>query len=432
MHVSYPEYYWPQADNFFAALEELDIPLSAEPNEGLEAGGYFIPLNIHPELQIRWDARRGYYDPNINRTNFNVQVNSQVTRILFEDNAAEQLNATAVEYASGPDAPRQTAFARREVILAAGAIQSAQLLELSGIGQASVLEPLGIEVLENLPGVGNNLQDHPMLRLAYDYTNTSYRYVNDFLRDPVYNEQCRAEFFASRTGPWTAKPSGAVAFPSLRQITDAGDVDSRIARARSAPDYLPSHYENETTLQTGYLAQFISTLNDLNQSYTPAFENLNDNGGGLHLALMRPLSRGTTHITTSNPFDLPAVDPRWLEHPFDFETMILALQTNERILNTEAIQQLQPTYPDVPKDADEETLAALLRTGIGTQFHYSGTAAMLPRSMGGVVSDELIVYGTHNLRVVDTSIFPMVPGAHTAAVAFGAAEKAADIIKGLR
>lgn len=425
IHVSYPNFYWPQANNWFAALEELNIPLSAEPNEGLEAGGYFLPLNIHPDNQTRWDARRGYYDPNIDRSNFNVQVNSQVTKILF--NEEETLRATGVEFASGPDAPRETVFARCEVILASGAIHTPQLLELSGIGQRSILEPLEIPILINLPGVGNNLQDHAMLRLSYDYTNTSVRDINDFFLNSTFDDESAAEFFASRTGPWTAKPSGAVAFPSLRQVTE--DTSLRILQAQSLGDHLPPTYANESTLRAGFEIQAENLLKDLDHPDTPAFEILNDNAGGLHLALMRPMSRGTTHITTADPFELPSVDPRWLQDPFDFDLMILAMQTNQRILKTAAIQQLQPSYPDVPEDADVEQLAAIIRTGTGTQFHYSCTAAMLPRHLGGVVSDELLVYGTHNLRIVDTSIYPMVPGAHTQAVAFGTAEKAADLIK---
>jgi choline dehydrogenase-like flavoprotein len=382
-------------------------------------------LNIHPDNQTRWDARRGYHDPNIERTNFNVQTNSQVTKILFDE--GETLNATGVEFASSPYAPRETVFARREVMLAAGAIQTPQLLELSGIGQRSILEPLGITVHISLPGVGNNLQDHAMLRLSYDYTNTSVRDINDFFLNSTFNDESAAEFFASRTGPWTGRPSGAVAFPSLRQVTN--DTRSRILRAQSVGDYLPPTYADEATLRAGFEAQAQNLLKDLDHIDTPAFEILNDNAGGLHLALMRPMSRGTTHITTTDPFELPSVDPRWLEHPFDFDIMILAMQTNQRILRTAAIQQLRPSYPDVPEDADPELLAAIIRTGTGTQFHYSCTAAMLPRHLGGVVSDDLLVYGTSNLRVVDTSIYPLVPGAHTQAVAFGTGEKAADIIK---
>ncbi|KIX10429.1 uncharacterized protein Z518_01511 [Rhinocladiella mackenziei CBS 650.93] len=155
-------------DNWFDALHELGIPTSAEPDEGLTAGGYFLPLDIGPVNQARSDARRSYYNPNIARGNFNVQPNSQVTRILFDQ--GDQLTATGVEFATGPSSPRQKAHANREVILAAGAIHSPQLLELSGIGQASVLEPLDINALENLPGVGNNLQDHGMIHLNYPYT----------------------------------------------------------------------------------------------------------------------------------------------------------------------------------------------------------------------------------------------------------------------
>lgn len=352
-------------------------------------------------------------------------MNSHVTKILFDE--GETLNATGVEFAGGPDAPRETVFARREVVMASGAIQTPQLLELSGIGQQSIIEPLEIPMLIDLPGVGNNLQDHAMLRLSYDYTNTSIRDINDFFLNSTFNDESAREFFASRTGPWTGKPSGAVAFPSLRQVTN--DTSSRILRAQSFGDHLPPTYAKESTLRAGFELQAQNLLRDIDHPDTPAFEILNDNAGGLHLALMRPLSRGTTHITTADPFALPSVDPRWLNDPFDFDLMILAMQTNQRILRTRAIQQLQPSYPEVPEDADVEQLAAIIRTGTGTQFHYSCTAAMLPRHLGGVVSDELIVYGTNNLRIVDTSIYPMVPGAHTQAVAFGTAEKAADLIK---
>lgn len=425
IHVSYPNYYWPQTDNWFEALHELGIPTSAEPNEGLTAGGYFLPLDVHPDTQTRSDARRGYYDPNIARGNFNVQPNSQVTRILFEQ--GDQLTATGVEFATGPSSPRQSAYASREVILAAGAIHSPQLLELSGIGQSSVLEALGIDVLENLPGVGNNLQDHGMIHLNYPYTNPAVMDIDDFATNSSFNDAASAEYFGSRTGPWTAKPSCAVAFPSLQQVTD--DTDSMLAAASSAPQNLPSTYADEPTLQAGYERQIASIIAELADENIPAFENLNNNAGGLDLALMRPLSRGTTHITSADPFAPPNVDPRWLVHQFDYDVMILAMQVNQRILNTNAIQPLMPSYADIPQDASPEVLGDILRRGIGTEYHYSCTTAMLPRDLGGVVDGELRVYGTSNLRVVDTGVFPMVPGAHLQAVAYGVAEKAADLIK---
>lgn len=425
VQISYPNYYWPQTDNWFDALHELGIPTSAEPNEGLSAGGYFLPLDIDPNNQTRSDARRSYYDPNIARGNFNVQPNSQVTRILFDQ--GDQLTATGVEFAADPSTPRQTAYASREVILSAGAIHSPQLLELSGIGQASVLESLGINVLENLPGVGNNLQDHSMIHLDYGYTDPSILDVADFATNASFNDASAAEYYSSKTGPWTAKPSCAVAFPSLDQVTDA--AASMLAAASAAPYNLPSTYADEPTLQAGYERQIASVLSELANGDIPAFENLNNNAGGLDLALMRPLSRGTTHITSTDPFASPNVDPRWLVHQFDYDVMILAMQTNQRILNTNAIQSLMPSYSQIPQDASADELGGILRAGISTEFHYSCSTAMLPQDMGGVVNDELIVYGTSNLRVVDTGIYPMVPGAHLQAVAYGVAEKAADLIK---
>lgn len=425
VQVSYPNFYWPQADNWFEALQSLGIPTSAEPNEGLSAGGYYLPLNIDPESQTRSDARIAYYNPNIGRSNFNVQPNSQATRILFEQGAS--LTATGVEFAANPSSPRQTAYASREVILSAGAIHSAQLLELSGIGQASILEAVGIEMLQNLPGVGNNLQDHAMIHLDYTYTNPNVLDINDFATNSTFNDESAAEYYSSRTGPWTAKPSCAVAFPSLQQSTS--DVAGVLSAARSAAHNLPDTYADEPTLQQGYEEQIDSVLSELASENIPAFENLNNNAGGLDLALMRPLSRGTSHITSTDPFTPPSVDPRWLAHEFDFEVMILAMQLNQRILDTDAIQQLQPSYEQVPYNADVETLSAILRAGIGTEYHYCGTTAMLPLDLGGVVDSDLFVYGTSNLRVVDTGIYPMVPGAHLQAVAFGVAEKAADMIK---
>lgn len=258
-------------------------------------------------------------------------------------------------------------------------------------------------------------------------TSPSVVSIDDFATNQTFNVQCANEYYSSRTGPWTAKPSQAVAFPSLQQFTSnpAGMLSTASA---NAANYLPASYED--TLRAGYAKQLSSLVTELGDSTTPAFENLNNNAGGLDVSLMRPLSRGTCHITSNNPFNTPAVDPRWLAHPFDYDVLIAAMQFNQRILDTPAIQALQPTYQDVPRNANVDQLGSILKSQVSTEFHYTGTAAMMPRNLGGVVDPNLLVYGTSNLRIVDTSIFPMVPGAHLQAVVYAVAEKAADIIKG--
>jgi choline dehydrogenase-like flavoprotein len=216
--------------------------------------------------------------------------------------------------------------------------------------------------------------------------------------------------------------------------------------------YTESDSINDTTpsiLRAGYEAQISLVLRNLQSNNTPAYEILNDNSGGLDIAVMRPLSRGATHIIDGRDVSVaPTVDPRWLSHPFDFEVMILAMQFNQRILDTPSISALMPEYSynddndNIPgtstgsssaclaANATRQQLETVLRRGINTEYHYSGTCAMMPMSLGGVVDSALRVYGIQGLRVVDTSVYPVVPGAHLQAVAYAVAERAADIIRG--
>lgn len=300
-----------------------------------------------------------------------------------------------------------------------------------------MLETAGIDVLHALPGVGANFQDHPLIHLDYPYTNTSLTTPYTVLKhgDSAFNFQYNADahtaalntYIASKTGPLTAIPSNALAFPSLPQIS--APVSSLIASASSDSRYYPSNYD--TTLQSGYEAQLSSLLTRLALTTTPAFENLNNNAGGLDVSLQHPLSRGTVHITSTDPFTAPAIDPRWLTNPFDRSIMVLAMQFNQRILDTPAIQELQPSYPGIPQDATAAELSAALDASVATEYHYSGTCAMMPLAHGGVVSPELVVYGTRNLRVVDTSVFPMVPTAHLSAVVYAVAEKVCAFMLGV-
>jgi choline dehydrogenase len=233
-------------------------------------------------------------------------------------------------------------------------------------------------------------------------------------------------------------PSNALAFPSLEQILPhvppetGSDLSGLLAAAqdvRNWSSYLPPSYD--ASLRNGYQLQISTLLSRLPQNNTPAYEILNNNAGSLTVSLMHPLSRGTVQITTPDPFLQPAIDPRWAAHPLDLSTLLAALQFNQALLTTGPILELQPSHDPhgVPPDATPEFLTDWIKRGVRTEFHASGTAAMLPRRYGGVVDNNLVVYGTANLRVVDTSIFPLIPAAHLQAVTYGVAEKAADVIK---
>lgn len=197
--------------------------------------------------------------------------------------------------------------------------------------------------------------------------------------------------------------------------------------ARNGSGFLPSTYDS--TLRAGYEMQFDATLQRMLLNTTPAYEHLNDNGGGMDVALMHPLSRGTVQITSTDPFATPAIDPRWLINPFDMQVLIAAMQFNQLIIDTPPIQQLQPSYSQLPQNPSVDTLTTYIKENARTEFHYSGTCAMMPQQLGGVVDPDLLVYGTDNVRVVDTSIFPIIPAAHLQAVAYAVAEKVGHDIR---
>lgn len=138
---------------------------------------------------------------------------------------------------------------------------------------------------------------------------------------------------------------------------------------------------------------------------------------------MHPFSRGTCFIKSSNPFEPPSIDPRWLSNPVDRQILVEALLFNRKLLATPPMMELQPAQFVPPLEADENALNEIINGGIRTEFHPSGTCAMLPLDKGGVVDPHLRVWGTENLRIVDASIFPLVPAAHLQAVVYGVAEK---------
>ncbi|MCJ1417242.1 hypothetical protein MMC32_003584 [Xylographa parallela] len=478
VQVSYPKYFYPQSVNFFDALNYLGVPTEFDQAEGSTAGAAFVPTDLDPNNQTRSDARVTYYDPYSTRENLHVITGQHVTQLIIEgitDNPAtenptsggntngegtasgntgglnfgpeiapapvaapgtrlvrqasslSQLRITGVQFAPNATAPRQTVYATREVIVAAGSLHSTQLLELSGIGPAALLEELGITVALNLPGVGNNLQDHCLVGTFYPYNNASYPSPTELTTNGTYNTECEEEYYADKTGPWTAGSPNALAFPPLPLISNNTDAILSNASSQSPTDYLLPGLDS--TVIAGFDAQKQSLITRLGTTTSAAYEIINNNAGSLTVAVMHPLSRGVCYINSPDPFEPPVIDPRWLSNPTDRSVLIEALKFNRQILAAPSMQLLQAAQFVPPVDADDDALNQVINNGIRTEFHPSGTLAMLPLEMGGVVDSTLLVYGTQNLRVVDASIFPLLPAAHLQAVVYAVAEKAADIIK---
>ncbi|KAG4440670.1 hypothetical protein IFR05_003868 [Cadophora sp. M221] len=439
VHVSYPRYFYNQSHLFLDGLKELGIPILTDPNNGTAAGGMLIPDSISPDNQTRSSARLGYYDGfTDSRPNLHIASQQHVTRVLFnQQSAPENVKSrdypsgqwiSGVEFVTNGRLTLRNVTCSREVILAAGAVHTPQILELSGIGSEDVLNGFNIPIVINLPGVGNNFQDHPYVGVVYYYDNASYFNINMLNFNPTLLDQVSREYYANKTGPWTAGAINTVAFPSLPSISKnwtnmMADAANQVAAQHLMPGL-------DHTLITGYEAQKRILVALISRNDVGAYEILNDNVGLLAVAAMHTFSRGSVHIQSKNSFDQPAIDPRYCSNPLDCQIIVEGLLFNNRIVKTASMKVLDiaPYYPFF-QDATPETLMPAVQSGVRTEFHGTGTASMLPLELGGVVDTHLRVYGTKNLRIVDASIFPLVPAAHLQAPVYAVAEKAADIIK---
>ncbi|KAM0717444.1 hypothetical protein Q7P37_007296 [Cladosporium fusiforme] len=337
------------------------------------------------------------------------------------------LTATGVEFAADAHSERQTIRASREVILAAGAIHTPQLLMLSGIGPSQQLQHFDIHALVDLPGVGSNLQDHMQVWCWFPYHNPYTVSPTALTTDQAFVNASWTDYWTSRTGPFTSGAITGVAFPSLPSISNESSIIADLAKSQAPAMYLPD--DSDQRVLAGYSAQLSLLSAALNDRKRAVFELINANDGDLTVATMRPLSRGTLSLASSQPFTPPLIDPRYGSNPVDIQVLQAAIAFNERLVATESMAPLAPEQLYPPANASSEDIAEYIRSKGQTEYHPSGTAAMLPLELGGVVDPDLLVYGTRNLRIVDASIFPLVPAAHLQAVVYGVAEKAADIIK---
>ncbi|KAH7051160.1 choline dehydrogenase [Macrophomina phaseolina] len=427
VNVSFQQHFYTASTNFYSGLGELGIPNAGDTNAGLTAGASFLPLSIDSSTKTRADARRSHYDPVASRDNLYISTGQFATRLNLEGATQSDEERT---HAATASSPRATTRARRAVILAAGAIHTPLLLQHSGIGDASFLASLNITPAIDLPGVGHNYQDHFMIATNAPFRSASYVAPKGYGADASADAANRAAFWANHSGAWTAGPPNGVAFPSLVGVAPEKAPGMAEAAGRQGEGMYLAEGVDDTVVK-GWEAQKRLLAGALREANRSQFEILNDNAGHFTWSLMKPFSRGQVRVRSRDPFDVPAIDPRYGANPTDLSFFAEALRFNHRLLATRAMQQLQPDeqYPTADVVADDAKLTDLIKQAIFTEYHPTGTASMLPLGLGGVVDARLKVYGTQNLRIVDSSIMPMIPAAHLQACVYAVAEKAADLIK---
>ncbi|MFN3275503.1 MAG: GMC family oxidoreductase [Paracoccus sp. (in: a-proteobacteria)] len=375
---------WPILDAVAEAAQEMGLPWCPDFNCGDNEGVGYFPVT--QRKGIRWNARKAFLDPARGRPNLRIETGAQVTRLTFEGRRVTGLLVAQ-------HGMIRRVRARGEVILAAGAINSPALLELSGIGQAARLTALGIAPVHDLPGVGENLQDHLQLRTVFRIKGA--RTLNDRARSIWGKAGIALEYAWRRTGPMAMAPSQLGIF------------------AKSSDAFATANIE--------YHVQPLSL---------EAFGKPLDDFPGLTVSVcnLRPESRGSCHITAPDPYAAPAIAPRYLSTGGDRQVAIDSLRHARRLMATQRLAEFAPV--EVKPGAELVSDGDLLRAAgdVGTTiFHPVGTTKMGCDPMA-VVDPALRVHGIEGLRVADAGIMPSIVSGNTHAPATMIAEKASEMI----
>ncbi|EJD48759.1 glucose oxidase [Auricularia subglabra TFB-10046 SS5] len=377
------------------------IALSPDGSGGDPNSVSITPSSIDPnDSDHRASSASSYLTPvEGKRDNWLVLATHLVTEVLF-DGTDIPVTATGVKFRkTDKTGDTFTAYARREVILAAGAIKTPVLLQQSGIGDPAHLASVGVDCIVNITTVGRNLQEQTMSQIGADGNGEK---------------------------PTGKGPNNVIAYPSLDQLFGDKADDARHRITSSIKTWADSQANN------GLSSDALQTIMQTQADYI-----LNHNGKDVSVLVwtLLPFSRGAVKITSTDPFVNPNVTVNFFSVDFDMQMQIESARLARRILSSLPLSSLttQETEPgnDVPggNDATDAAWEGWIRWKFNTVSHPIGTAAMMRRSLGGVVDGKLRVYDTTNLRVVDASIMPLQVSAHLQSTLYGVGEKAAALIK---
>ncbi len=380
----------PLCDAFIAGAEGFGMPSHVDYNAASQKGAGYYQRWI--DKGRRMSAATAFLRPAMSRPNLTIRTRAQATSILFEGK-----RAIGVQYQATPNRPAHKVLAAREVILSAGAANSPKLLQLSGIGSPELLAGMGMPVFHALGGVGENFQDHYMVRSVVRVRGTE-----------TLNSTARGWRLLREIWKWSLRR------PSLLAISPS----VAYAFTQSRPDIV------STDLQFHFSPG----------SYASGIAGKLDSFAGMTLGFyhLRPKSTGFVAIKSPDPFELPRIQPNYLTHPEDQRTVVDGLRLARQLLHSAPLMPFcgADDFPPASANTDEELLECARQRG-GTAWHFAGTCRMgSPTDAAAVVDDQLRVIGLQGLRVVDASVMPSMPSGNTGAPTMMIAEKAADMIRG--
>lgn len=368
---------------FIDAAADMGLGTSKDFNgKDQEGAGWY---QLTQQRAMRCSSSYAFIEPFRDRPNLKVRTNTRVLRLLFKGSKAIGVEIKTKD-------KTDTFYAKKEIILSAGALQSPQILQLSGVGNSRVLNRMGIDVVYDLPGVGENLQDHVDIGLVYSTPDESF---------------------------WG--DSSRKLFPAIKTV-----IDYLFFRRGKIASVL---YE-----AGGFFKTDNAEIPDIQMHFMPSAGMnhgrtlLRGHGLGLHVCVLRPQSRGSVSISSADPLADPLIDLKLLEDQNDVDCLLKGVKLAQKILSHDLFKKYQLKDLLFDESMTDDEMIDVLRRYSNTVYHPVGTCKMGSDKMA-VVDHELRVHGIQNLRVADASIMPTLVGGNTNAPSIMIGEKCADLIR---
>ncbi|KAI4867136.1 glucose-methanol-choline oxidoreductase [Hypoxylon rubiginosum] len=412
--VTFPNWVYPYSTWAEKGLAEIGMNIREDnfQNGGLLGQAYAM-FTINADTMLRESSETAFLQKSLDDPNYYLYPATLAKKIIFDD------SKTATGVLVSTDGKEYTISARKEVILSGGVIGSPQLLQASGVGPAELLTSLNIPVVSDLPGVGQNFQDHIVFGISHRINSMT---ASSYNNPTVLAEQIEL-FNEQAAGMFTSPATDILAWEKIPNNTRSSFADETL-------EVLSQEYPADWPE-----VEYIALSSYLGNGFTPTTADPNDgsNYATLTVVLSTPRSRGSVNITSSDTSVSPAIDPAFLTNQADVDVSVGGFKRAREYWATEALKGTADPVEAFPGDAvaTDEDIANAIRGNFQTIFHGACTCSMGSSDNPlAVVDSQTRVYGVQNLRVVDASAFPLLPPGHPMSTVYALAEKIACDISG--
>ncbi|KAI0260709.1 hypothetical protein BC834DRAFT_504041 [Gloeopeniophorella convolvens] len=411
-----------------ALVAAANIPPNPNPDDGIDLSmpAQGVARTVDPLTGLRSYSASAYFGREAqSRENLFVTTNAVASKIVFEGR-----RATAVEFQS--DGKTYTVNVTKEVVLAAGSLKTPQILELSGVGNRTLLEKIGVPVVLDLPEIGENLQDHPVT--LSDFTLKPGVVTLDTLANSTFTSAQQVHFESTKTGvfTYTVADIGTITLQSMTTPSEfeamRATLDENLAKKSLTP-LQKIQYQHLKDLvdkgDEGWVEIVVVPSGGVLSPPHPGKNYLTGVAIQLHA-----FGQGSVHINSTSIHDPPAIDPRIADLAWDFDVLYYGTKFIRKWAQTEPLAGLVDEMITPPASLHKHAdWVKYVKSVVRTTNHPLGTTAMAPRNLGGVVDPKMKIYGLANVRVADASVIPLTTGVAIQSTVYAIAEKAADIMR---